>query len=91
MGLAMARQLLRPGHLLLCLSRQPNPELEHEARVAGVHLEQWSQDLEDAAEGGRAAAALAAQPACAGDRKRDADQQRGPAAGDRPAAGLPCG
>ena len=50
MGLAMARQLLRPGHLLLCLSRQPNPELEHEARVAGVHLEQWSQDLEDAAE-----------------------------------------
>jgi benzil reductase ((S)-benzoin forming) len=50
MGLAMARQLLRTGHLLLCLSRQINPELEHEARAAGVHLEQWSQDLADAGE-----------------------------------------
>ena len=50
MGLAMARQLLRPGHLLLCLSRQVNPELEQQARAAGVHLEQWSQDLADANE-----------------------------------------
>ena len=50
MGLAMARQLLRPGQLLLCLSRQVNPELEHEARAIGVHLEQWSQDLSDADE-----------------------------------------
>lgn len=50
MGLAMARQLLRPGHLLLCISRQVNLELEHEARAAGVHLEQWSQDLADASE-----------------------------------------
>ena len=50
MGLAMARQLLRPGHLLLCLSRHVNPALEHEARAAGVHLEQWVQDLVDAGE-----------------------------------------
>ncbi len=50
MGLAIARQLLRPGHLLLCLSRQVNPELEQQARAAGVHLEQWSQDLADANE-----------------------------------------
>ena len=50
MGLAMARQLMRPGRLLLCLSRHVNPELEHEARAAGVHLEQWVQDLGDAAE-----------------------------------------
>ena len=50
MGLAMARQLLRPGHLLLCISRRVDPELEHEARTAGVHLEQWSQDLADAGE-----------------------------------------
>ena len=50
MGLAMARQLLRPGHLLLCLSRQVNPELEQQAHAAGVHLEQWSQDLADANE-----------------------------------------
>ena len=50
MGLAMARQLMRPGRLLLCLSRHVNPELEHEAHAAGVHLEQWVQDLGDAAE-----------------------------------------
>lgn len=50
MGLALARQLMRPGHLLLCLSRHVNPELEHEARAAGVHLEQWAQDLGDAGE-----------------------------------------
>lgn len=50
MGLAMARQLLGPGRVLLCLSRHVNPELEHEARAAGVHLEQWAQDLGDAGE-----------------------------------------
>lgn len=50
LGLALARQLMRPGHLLLCLSRHVNPELEHEARAAGVHLEQWAQDLGDAGE-----------------------------------------
>ncbi|MDD2730324.1 SDR family NAD(P)-dependent oxidoreductase [Malikia sp.] len=50
MGLAMARQLLRPGHLLLCLSRHLNDELAHEARAAGAHLEQWSEDLSDAGE-----------------------------------------
>ncbi len=50
MGLALARQLLRPDHLLLCISRQVSHELEHEARAAGVHFEQWSQDLADASE-----------------------------------------
>jgi len=50
MGLAMARQLLGPDRVLLCLSRHVNPQLEHEARAAGVHLEQWAQDLGDAGE-----------------------------------------
>ena len=45
MGLAMARQLLQHGHTLLCISRQPNPELEAQARAAGATLEQWPLDL----------------------------------------------
>ena len=51
LGYAMARKLLSPGRVLLCLSRQVSDELEHEARAAGAHLEQWSQDLGDPAEG----------------------------------------
>ncbi len=89
MGLALARQLMRPGHLLLCLSRHVNPELEHEARAAGVHLEQWAQDLGDAGEAVERLEALAVQPASARDQQRDADQQRWPATGNRPARGLP--
>ena len=50
LGQTLARRRKRPGHLLLCLSRHVNPELEHEARAAGVHLEQWAQDLGDAGE-----------------------------------------
>ncbi len=45
MGLAMAKQLLQPGHTLLCISRQQNPELEAQARATGTTLEQWPLDL----------------------------------------------
>ncbi len=45
MGLAMAQQLLQPGHSLLCISRQPNPQLAAQARAAGATLEQWPLDL----------------------------------------------
>ena len=45
MGLAMARQLLTPDRLLLCISRQENPELAEQAQAAGAPLLQWSQDL----------------------------------------------
>ena len=50
MGLALARQLLGPDQLLLCIARQANDALAHEAMAAGCHLEQWSQDLADTAE-----------------------------------------
>ncbi|HEY9095320.1 MAG TPA: SDR family NAD(P)-dependent oxidoreductase, partial [Hydrogenophaga sp.] len=45
MGLAMARQLLAPDRLLLCLSRQSNDELTCEAKALAAPLVQWSQDL----------------------------------------------
>ncbi|WP_119965681.1 SDR family NAD(P)-dependent oxidoreductase [Simplicispira lacusdiani] len=48
MGLAMARQLLRPGHTLLCLSRRTNATLASEAAAQGATLLQWEQDLADA-------------------------------------------
>lgn len=47
MGLAMAQQLLQPGHTLLTLSRQPNPALETAAAAKGVPLIQWAMDLAD--------------------------------------------
>ncbi|KQP22759.1 SDR family NAD(P)-dependent oxidoreductase [Pseudorhodoferax sp. Leaf267] len=50
MGLGLARQLLREGQQLLCISRQANAELA----VAGCT--QWQADLAD---GGRVAARLA--------------------------------
>lgn len=49
MGLAMARQLLQPGHTLLCISRRANPELAAAARAAEVPLAQWTLDLLDPA------------------------------------------
>ncbi|MBS3997384.1 MAG: SDR family NAD(P)-dependent oxidoreductase [Hydrogenophaga sp.] len=49
MGLAMARQLLGPDRLLLCVSRQINDTLEAEALDRGTTLIQWSQDLADPA------------------------------------------
>jgi NAD(P)-dependent dehydrogenase (short-subunit alcohol dehydrogenase family) len=45
----MAEQLLRPGALLLCISRQSNASLEALAAQRGAHLEQWQADLADAA------------------------------------------
>jgi benzil reductase ((S)-benzoin forming) len=41
LGLAVARQLLQPGHRLLTLSRQPTPMTAPDGAV----LEQWSADL----------------------------------------------
>ena len=49
MGLAMAEQLLQPGALLLCISRQSNAALEALAAQRGGRLEQWQADLADAA------------------------------------------
>jgi NAD(P)-dependent dehydrogenase (short-subunit alcohol dehydrogenase family) len=45
MGLAMAQQLLAPGHTLLCISRQVNTELAAQAERAACALEQWPLDL----------------------------------------------
>jgi NAD(P)-dependent dehydrogenase (short-subunit alcohol dehydrogenase family) len=45
MGLAMAHQLLRPGHTLVCISRHRNTDLAQAASQAGAALEQWEQDL----------------------------------------------
>lgn len=47
MGLAMARQLLRPGNSLLCISRQASAELAQAAQEAEVPLAQWTMDLSD--------------------------------------------
>ena len=49
LGFAMARQLLRPGNALLCLSRGTNADLARAAQDAGLSLEQWPADLSDAA------------------------------------------
>lgn len=49
MGFAIAQQLLQPGALVLCISRQHNAELQDQAEAAGAALEQWSADLGDAA------------------------------------------
>ncbi len=50
MGLAMAGQLLAPDAVVLCISRQTNPQLEAQARSAGAHLLQWQEDLSEPAE-----------------------------------------
>jgi NAD(P)-dependent dehydrogenase (short-subunit alcohol dehydrogenase family) len=49
MGLAMAEQLLQPGHLLLCISRQRNEALAALASARGASLLQWQADLADGA------------------------------------------
>jgi NAD(P)-dependent dehydrogenase (short-subunit alcohol dehydrogenase family) len=53
MGLAMAQQLLAPSTVLVCMSRQTNPQLAERARNAGATLLQWPLDLAD----GKAASA----------------------------------
>lgn len=45
MGEAMARQLLKPGHLVLGISRQVNAGLSELAVSCGAQLVQWPQDL----------------------------------------------
>jgi benzil reductase ((S)-benzoin forming) len=47
MGLAMAQQLIAPGHSLLCISRRINETLASQAQAAGAALEQWPLDLAD--------------------------------------------
>lgn len=47
MGLAMARQSLRPDGHLLCLSRHVNTALADEAHRLDATLTQWTQDLAD--------------------------------------------
>ena len=47
MGLAIAQALLLEGNQLLCISRQINPELQKNADINGVLVEQWQQDLSD--------------------------------------------
>ncbi len=64
MGLAMAHQLLQPGHTLLTLSRQIPDGLAAEAAARGATLITWSQDLADGpAAAGRLGGWLASQPA----------------------------
>jgi NAD(P)-dependent dehydrogenase (short-subunit alcohol dehydrogenase family) len=47
MGLSMARQLIVPGHTLLCISRSESPALAQHAQQAGAALVQWCHDLAD--------------------------------------------
>ncbi|TXH31769.1 MAG: SDR family NAD(P)-dependent oxidoreductase [Burkholderiaceae bacterium] len=61
MGLAMAQQLLQPGHTLISIARNANPAL---TAPAGGALEQWTLDLADGASAAqRLQAWLAALPA----------------------------
>ncbi len=46
LGLAMAEQLLRADHWVLCISRLTNPALASRAVEQGCQLEQWAQDLQ---------------------------------------------
>lgn len=82
MGLAMARQLLQPGHTLICLARSSNDTLAQAAAAAAAELQQWSVDLsapaEAAARLGDWLAATIFSALCTG----HADQQRRRHAGD---------
>jgi benzil reductase ((S)-benzoin forming) len=48
MGYAMAQQLLKPEHELLCISRNSRDELDAFAKANGATLTQWRADLSDA-------------------------------------------
>nr|WP_028601321.1 SDR family NAD(P)-dependent oxidoreductase [Ottowia thiooxydans] len=62
MGLAMAEQLLQPGHTLLCISRGVAESLPSRADKLGATLFQWTADLtEGAAVSARLAEWLATQ------------------------------
>lgn len=45
LGLEMARQLLSPHHLVLCISRKASTDLAQEASSQGAPLVQWCEDL----------------------------------------------
>jgi len=45
LGLEMARQLLSPHHLVLCMSRKASTDLAQEASSQGAPLVQWCEDL----------------------------------------------
>lgn len=49
MGQAMAHQLLRPGHWLVCVSRGIDDSLAEAAEKTGCALAQWTMDLADGA------------------------------------------
>lgn len=49
MGLAMAEQLLQPGHTLICISRGTADALQARADAVGAKLTQWSADLTEGA------------------------------------------
>ena len=49
MGLAMARQLLKPGDTVLCISRTVQPALAQLAEDTGTTLLQWTHDLAEGA------------------------------------------
>ncbi len=48
MGYAMAQQLLKPEHDVLCISRNSRDELNALAATSGATLTQWRVDLSDA-------------------------------------------
>ncbi len=63
MGLGLARQLLQPGHTLVCMARHSVPELAASAPEGAV-LEQWAVDLSQPVQAAqRLQAWLAGQPA----------------------------
>ena len=50
LGLAIAQQLLQPGHTVLCISRNVASALdEHVEKIDDATLAQWTQDLTDGA------------------------------------------
>lgn len=49
MGLAMARQLLKSGDTVLCISRTAQTALAQQATATGTTLLQWTHDLADGA------------------------------------------
>lgn len=47
LGAALAEQLLQPGVVMLCLSRQQHPTLAQQAATLGAQVEHWPRDLAD--------------------------------------------
>ena len=54
MGLAIAEQLLKLGHTLICISRNQQASLTELAQKSGATLAQWSHDLADGAAASKA-------------------------------------